>query len=712
MSLEILRKAYERHVEYADYVNLSSPWGENEYRSNWARDNWWLSVSPPIEEDASPFKGCVAARFLYEDGGAVVIRKITFNPEENDNRSFFWGLSDNISAKRRVFVRSSISSIIGEMIDSVAWRPLDDEINRAELIDKISSTYNAMMAARTANLEFTWHDSVEDAYRSWNEVSYSCMTGSRSQNTEVYDRTIGGKRIWAGEARDASGAFIGRFICYKPVMARSVQEVLDAPSIQVDDKPFAEGADGWVVHRIYGSGQHNAGCDRDGYTRVAGELMKAYPWLKFNPSTDGSPMIAAKIPSSRRLPYLDHGGCFIVRGESAGDRIIICFGEAPDTMNGWSTESADNYEGGFIIHGEYNVYCDDCGGNCHEDDVTYIGDRNVCPSCLESDYTYCEITGEHCRSRNAVEIVSGDYSGTYINRDELPYSRRNTSLVLAENVHGDSVCCDEDDTRTVWSNGDEQVFYMTDSDYENHVRTATVIIPRFTSERGMFVGDFTVTDETMDVFMDDPENPNSRYVWRDDNGAYYVYGRAIPFNGPVKAVVVGRILSFFKEGGHDQIGMRASAYAYGMMPISLNYWQMVDPHLDTVCSQDWTYTFCRNVDGFDVNVSCTSIDYPRSAASQISSTTIGSSLCINNEDRFGRARIVMMGQQQGDDDWCCQRITVTMHRSNRISPGRYKLVRMDDNNFMLTCSDGRASFLGGMSAIRINIQTNSMMGVD
>lgn len=715
MSLETLREAYERHVAYYNEVSMSHQWGSGEYWTRWARDNWWLSVSPPIEEDASPYKGCVAARFLYEDGGAIVIRKVTFNPEEADNRNFFWGVSENISAKRRVFIRSAISSIIGEMIDSIAWKPGEgEEFNREVLIEKITKTYNAMMAAKTADLEFVWHDNVQDAYCGWHNSSYSCMTGDeRSPNVEVYDRTIGGKRIWAAEARNSDGVFIGRFLCYKPVMAQSVQDVLDAPSIPSDDRPFDQDAEGWVVHRIYGSGPR-AGEDENGCRRMTGEIMKAYPWLSLSPDTSiGSPCVLAKIPRSLRLPYIDHGGCFIVRGEAAGDPIILCFEkDPPNTLNGWHTEAAVNFTGGYILHNIENVCCDDCGERVSEDDITYIGDRNVCPHCLDHEYTYCEITAEHCRSRNAIEIVSGEYSGTYIDMDALPYSRRNVSLVLAENVHGDSVCCDEDDTRTVWSNGDEQVFYMTDSDYENHVRTATVIVPRFTSERGMFVGDFTVTDKTMDVFMDDPENPNSRYVWRDDSGAYYVYGKAIPFNGPVKAFVVGKILAFFKVGGTDQIVMRASAYGYDMMPVALNYWYMVDPHLDTVCSQDWTYTFCKDVDGFDVHVSCTSVDHPRSAASQIISTTVGSSLCISNEDRYGRARIIVMGQYQGDDDWCCQRITVTMHRSNRIAPGRYKLVRMDDNNFRLTKRDGPVSLLGEVSAIRINIQNNSMMEVD
>ena len=43
----------------------------------------------------------------------------------------------------------------------------------------------------------------------------------------------------------------------------------------------------------------------------------------------------------------------------------------------------------------YNCTCTDCDEHYHEDDMTWIGDNQVCSGCRDENYRYCEECDEY-----------------------------------------------------------------------------------------------------------------------------------------------------------------------------------------------------------------------------------------------------------------------------------------------------------------------------
>lgn len=693
MSLNVLRDAYMRHVSFSETEEMSNQWGSLFYTS-WARDNWWLSVSPPIEEDASPFKGCVAAKFLYEDGADIVIRKITFDPEEASAAGVFWGSSDRINAKRRTFIRASLPSIVGEMLDSTAWHPADGKFDRPELIDKISGTYAAMMAARKVNLEFTWHDSVMEAYRSWHDVSTSCMTGEdRYENTELYDNCVGGKRIWALEVRDASSTLIGRALVFKPIRHRTVEEILNEPAIDSTDVPFKENAEDWYVHRIYGAGAY-AGSDYDGARRVSGEIMKAYPWLKHEVS--GVACIVCRIPRSQRLPYIDNSGFFLVRNQDPNSKIIICFGAKPSETGGWEKESGGNYQGGFIYEERHSVCCSDCDERMDNDDATYVNDRPVCNGCLES-YTWCEITEEYCSNEDAIEIVAGRDAGSYIDMNCLPYTRRGVTYEIADTPDGRSVAAPSENISMVFSDGEDKAMVLDSDDTEN-IMTAKVIRPAFNA-RGYLSSDFVVTDEEIDVLV---EGSRSNYCWKDADDNWYVYRDGIPFNGVVRVVRDDDVVRFFTETGPRQIVFRPHGGRNGLIPLSMDFWEQTTPCEDVRVKPNWLFCITDPKDDvWHVSLTCVQFEVPNAHSLTANVRTSNLGYCIVNDDRSGQCRLLKVGMSPNTDAWEIERICKSMFRSGRFGAGDYCIKHIPNTHeYEVTSPTGHMMF--GESKLIVN----------
>lgn len=94
------------------------------------------------------------------------------------------------------------------------------------------------------------------------------------------------------------------------------------------------------------------------------------------------------------MPYLDVCGSFT----DDGDHCILSYrGE----IDGQSTSG---------LAGDERCQCSDCGDRYDpEDGGAYVCDRNVCDSCLSSDYFYCEVSDEYYPDSERAN-TRGDYS--------------------------------------------------------------------------------------------------------------------------------------------------------------------------------------------------------------------------------------------------------------------------------------------------------------
>lgn len=687
MNLSYLIMSFRENCKYGNdwLVAMQYNGGNLEQREDILRERGFLS-GRVIEDERSPYKGCGEGRYILEEGDELVVRKVvtTHGGNELDNAyRLLQSESGDIAHQRRTITRPAIGTLVKEMIALPWWcsnKPdNDDEISR--LVDKIVQRYLALKAAKH-NLTFKFRPDIVQAYLEWHPFSCSCMTGpSRSDNTEVYERTLGGTRMYAVEAREGPNdddRFVGRCLVYKPSTKNTVAAIL-GDSIEEGDVPWNEGAEGWRVSRIYGNCSINAGGDTDGIRLFKGSLMKQYPWLIH----DKAGFVPAKIPSSTRLPYLDNGGSFIVNHRDPGSKIILSMGEeTPD--GGWEVEAGSCYEGGFIYNSDSTCRCYHCEDRIHADDANYINDEPVCECCTGERYTWCTVSDCYVDNDSTIKIVSGPLADEYVDRDALPFNRRNHEYILALDVYRDEVAACIDDCVECWVDGDETYVYV-DSDRDRAmIVEAKIVRVRFDSF-GHLSSSLAVTDETVKVLKYGNRNGHDGRLFMGMDGEYYYSDRMkIEIGGNVQCLPTNNsgepFITLFRDG--STVSLVSSGGLASISAVVIG----ADHNFVTRCMED---TIERRIT--TAHVSQTEENVAWVHYGYISTTA-------NTREDMARTHMQLaMGSYSGGDaamgDLYVSHVTdqITnsnvvsviklMHRSRRFFNGRYRITNIDNDKF-------------------------------
>ena len=57
-----------------------------------------------------------------------------------------------------------------------------------------------------------------------------------------------------------------------------------------------------------------------------------------------------------------------------------------------------------LVENDNNYTCEDCDDRVNEDDITYVNDRHICPTCLEDNYFFCENCESYHHNDNWVDV--------------------------------------------------------------------------------------------------------------------------------------------------------------------------------------------------------------------------------------------------------------------------------------------------------------------
>ena len=670
-------------------------------RDDLMRERYFLS-GRIITDERSPYKDCAEGRYLHEDGEDIVVRKVVTTSTgdwSQDGYRLLHSMSDDIQSQRRTITRSAIGTIVKEMVSCKWWcdNPPDDDNGISLLVDKIVQRYEALKAAK-AKLHFVWRDDIVDAYDSWHPLSCSCMTGKeRSCNVEIYERTIGGKRFWALEAWEGpeEGArFMGRCLVFKPSMKETISEIL-ADSIDADDVPWRENAEGWRVQRIYGNSPVQAGSDEIGIRHVKGAMIKQLPWLIHE--TLG--FVAARIPSSTRLPYLDNHGYFVVNSEEPGAKIIIgAGGEKP--RGGWRHESGADYEGGFIYNDRNRSSCSSCGESYDDDDLTCVNDELICNCCLENNYVWCRLSDEYVHNEQAIRIVSGPYEGEYCDQECLPVRRGNVHYVLARDEDGSCVAAPQDECQMCMICGEEDWVFADDG----AVVDAKVIDFGITTT-GAISSRLVVTDETVRALKSDVGQGR---LFKGSDGEYYYYnGRRLDVGRSAQLVASSEddkaVITFFIDGRVVEFVPEIGAKR--LVPVLSERdgtYRRLD-HDDYV-SRRTIVTVQESGSGF--NVCLQSIFVKSNSLESLANCchSVSGTAYQFNDRMMGQLNISLFPHHP---DYCIRRCIEMMHTSRRFSDGTYVLQAMDGHRYSITANDSKI-FATVNQTVVLNIDSSSV----
>ena len=155
-------------------------------------------------------------------------------------------------------------------------------------------------------------------------------------------------------------------------------------------------------------------------SQVAADMIQS--WLTDNnadfDSFYGAKMLREEYDSCYVLPYLDCGSGL---SEYDSNYLIIDKGDIDSTSTSGLVSIRDL------------SYCEDCDESFDSDDMEYINNRCICPSCRNNNYFYCYESHEYVNNDDGVEVY---YYG-YNNR-----TRSDTySLTWAEN---NAMYCESD----------------------------------------------------------------------------------------------------------------------------------------------------------------------------------------------------------------------------------------------------------------------------
>lgn len=279
------------------------------------------------------------------------------------------------------------------------------------------------------NFEWLTGQDIVNKYKSWDDVSNSCMTGSvRACQTELWGTN--GKQCRLLVVKDGDGE-IARCLCYRPT---------ESLEFDMTDVPFGIG---WYYGRFY--------CIKGESSQLSYErrITQAIAWAKqhgleeLRYNTKGCvPLIVTEF-----APYIDRGHVF-VQGFREGEKCIWTMeDEVGERGARWRAIENDQYGGGFgRSNTDGDTQCARCECDCWEESSSYVENvGHVCQHCFENgDYVCC--VDDTYRSledtwpvRFSWRAESTDYAES--ERDTVRTWRNGTRIVCVHAVDAEEADC-------------------------------------------------------------------------------------------------------------------------------------------------------------------------------------------------------------------------------------------------------------------------------